>query len=86
MRKLLVPTDFSDNALNALRYALELFKYEICEFHIMHAYQDDIYADKGLMTGETLDEVTRIISERSQLELEDIIKQINQVSPNQRHS
>lgn len=86
MRKILVPTDFSDNALNALDYALELFKYDVCEFYIMHAYQDDIYADKALMTRETLEEVTRIISNKSESQLERILKHVNTVSPNPRHN
>ena len=86
MRKILVPTDFSKNALNALDYALELFKYDRCEFYIMHAYQDDIYADNTLLTRETMDEVIRIVSEKSQLQLESILKHINTVSPNPRHT
>lgn len=32
MQKTGIPTDFSANAFNALRYAAELFKYEQCEF------------------------------------------------------
>ncbi|WP_308992873.1 universal stress protein [Mariniflexile litorale] len=86
MRKILVPTDFSENALNALDYALELFKYDICEFYIMHAYQDDIYADKVLMKSKTIDELTRVISDKSQLQLEGILKHVSKVSPNSRHT
>lgn len=86
MRKILIPTDFSDNALNALDYALELFKYDKSEFYIMHAYQDDIYADNSLLTRETLEEVTRIISDKSQLQLENILNHVNKVSPNPRHT
>jgi len=86
MRKILIPTDFSENALNALDYALELFKYDPCKFYIMHAYQDEIYSDKALLTRETMDEVTRIINNTSLLKLEDIKKHINKVSPNPRHA
>ncbi len=86
MRKVLVPTDFSDNAMNALNYALELFKYDVSAFFIMHAYQDDIYADEGLRSRESTDKVTEIISNRSQLKLESIIKEIRESSPNPRHT
>ena len=85
MRKILVPTDFSENAMNALKYALELFKYDISEFFIMHAYQDEIYADESLLTQETLDKVTQITSDRSQEQLDKILKQIREISPNPRH-
>ena len=86
MRRILIPTDFSDNAMNAIQYALELFKYERSEFFIMHAYQDEIYADKALLTRDTLDEVTQIVSNKSQLKLENTLKQIKGISPNPKHT
>ena len=86
MRKILIPTDFSDNAMNAIKYASELFKYNKSEFFIMQAYQDDIYADKSLMTRETLEEVTNIIANRSTTQLENILEQIKEISPNPRHA
>ena len=48
MRKILVPTDFSDNAFNALKYACQVFKYEKCEIFIMHAYADEVYQQDKL--------------------------------------
>lgn len=86
MRKILIPTDFSDNAMNALQYACELFKYDISEFFIMHAYQDEVHANEALLSRETLDEVTNIISDKSQVQLNDTIKRIKKISPNPRHN
>ena len=86
MRKILVPTDFSDNAMNAIQYALELFKYERSDFFIMNAYQDKIYADTTLLKNETLDTVTKIISDKSQEQLENTLKKIKEISPNPRHT
>ncbi len=85
MRKILIPIDFSDNAMNALQYACELFKYDISEFYIMHAYQDEIHSNEALLSRETLDEVTKIISDKSQVQLEAILKRIKKFSPNPRH-
>ena len=86
MRKILIPTDFSENAMNAIAYALELFKYEKSDYYIMHAYQDDIYADEALLEKESLDKITKRISEKSLRELETILKIINEISPNPRHT
>ena len=86
MRKILVPTDFSDNAMNAIQYALELFKYERSDFFIMNAYQDKIYADTTLLKNETLDKVTKSISDKSQEQLENTLKKIKEISPNPRHT
>ena len=47
MRKVLIPTDFSENAMNAIKYAMELFKYDRTDFYIMHAFGDEIYSTPG---------------------------------------
>lgn len=85
MRKILIPTDFSENANNAIQFAVDLFKYEVSEFFIMHAYQDDIYANETLITKNGIDSVTKAVREKSEKELENIVKNINSVSPNPRH-
>ena len=36
-RKILLPTDFSDNAWNAAVYALKLFKDEVCTFYFLNS-------------------------------------------------
>lgn len=84
MRSVLIPTDFSDNALNAINYALEFFKYEICVFYFMHAYQDDIYINEALLTRETLDKATNMISQQSKKQLEDVLKKVKEKHPNPR--
>ena len=43
MKKILLPTDFSKNSLNAIRYAVQLFKNEKCVFYIMNTYTPTIY-------------------------------------------
>lgn len=86
MRKILIPTDFSDNAMNALRYACELFKYDICEFFIMHAYEDEIYAEDSLSSRESLEDVTNVISKKSKTQLKALLKHVNKMSPNPKHS
>lgn len=37
-KHILIPTDFSSHAFNAIKYAFELFKSEECTFHIFHSY------------------------------------------------
>ena len=38
MLNILVPTDFSHDAYNALFYATKLYKNEACVFHVLHTY------------------------------------------------
>ena len=36
MKNILIPTDFSENAWNALLYGISFFKKTHCTFHIVH--------------------------------------------------
>ncbi|WP_370003018.1 universal stress protein, partial [Winogradskyella sp.] len=36
MANILIPTDFSDNAWNAIEYAVEFFKNSSCNFYLLH--------------------------------------------------
>lgn len=38
-KRILLPTDFSKNALNAIRYALSLYKEQQCDFYFLNVYQ-----------------------------------------------
>src|SRR5699024_5958102 len=44
MKTILIPTDFSDNSLNALKYAVEIYKASPVRIYILHAYADEVYA------------------------------------------
>lgn len=85
MRKLLIPTDFSENAMNAIRYALEAFKYEHSEFFIMHAYADEVYEVTAQMSRENFEELKEKIHDKSLEKLHKTLKIIKQISPNPRH-
>lgn len=85
MRKILIPTDFSENAWNAIKYAMELFKYEKSEFIIMHAYADEVYEHNIKMSRALFDEYKEKVGESSNRELQKIVGEMLTVSPNPRH-
>src|SRR5690554_8211379 len=43
MKQILLPTDFSENSWNAISYALQLFKDEVCTFHLLNTYTPIVY-------------------------------------------
>lgn len=43
MKNILLPTDFSENSWNAIKYAIQLFKDETCTFHLLNTYTPVIY-------------------------------------------
>lgn len=85
MRKVLAPTDFSEGAMNAIRYSLELFKYERSEFIIMHAYADEVYANSDKMSRDQFEDNKNSIKTRSDSLLNEVLDKIHQLSPNPRH-
>ena len=51
MKKILLPTDFSSNAWNAITYALEFYKDEWCMFYLLNTYTPVIYRVDYLIGG-----------------------------------
>ncbi len=43
-KRILIPTDFSQTALNAIHYSLDLYKDVNCEFYFLHAFQISGYS------------------------------------------
>ncbi|WP_299396905.1 universal stress protein [uncultured Gelidibacter sp.] len=43
MKNILLPTDFSENSWNAIRYAMNLFKNDVCTFYLLNTYTPVIY-------------------------------------------
>ncbi len=39
MKRILIPTDFSDNAWNAILYAIEAYRDVPCEFYLLNTYE-----------------------------------------------
>ncbi|NNL03206.1 MAG: universal stress protein [Eudoraea sp.] len=51
MKKILLPTDFSASAWNAIVYAIALFKNEACTFYLLHTYTPAFYRMDYLIGG-----------------------------------
>ncbi|NND15336.1 MAG: universal stress protein [Eudoraea sp.] len=86
MRKIVIPTDFSTNAMNALSYAAQLFKYQKCDFYLLHAFADEVYDLKGKATRSELDETKEVVYQRTKKALKAEISKIRDDSPNPKHT
>lgn len=86
MKKIVLPTDFSETAMNAIKYAVKLFENDLCRFYILHAYQQDVYESDVVITKENLNEITKTANENSQTNLKKTLKQIKQLFPNPKHN
>jgi len=82
-KRILVPTDFSKNALNAVRYALDLYAKLNCEFYFLNVYRFDSYITDTLIIpepGSAQYEIAKSKSEEGFLKLFDML-QLHQDNP-----
>lgn len=84
MISILFPTDFSENSMNAIRYALEFFKYENAQFYFMHVYQKEFYDHEDLVSREVYEEILERVKRESEDKLENLLKTVQEISPNPR--
>ncbi|SHI80378.1 Nucleotide-binding universal stress protein, UspA family [Arenibacter nanhaiticus] len=49
MKRILIPTDFSENSYKAIAYALQLLKSKSCTFHLLNTYTPAIYQAEYLL-------------------------------------
>jgi nucleotide-binding universal stress UspA family protein len=51
MKQILLLTDFSENSINAIHYALNLFKEDNCNFYVLHVESSKSYLSDDLVMG-----------------------------------
>jgi nucleotide-binding universal stress UspA family protein len=86
MRKVIVPTDFSENAMNALEYTCQIFKYQKSEIFIIHAYADEVYQQDKITKRNILNEIKETTFQKSQKELKKVLLKIREYAPNPKHT
>ncbi|MCK0126011.1 universal stress protein [Gelidibacter sp. F2691] len=85
MKNILLPTDFSDNALNAITYALHLFEESACNFYLLHVIKS---SDIGISDSPYLvstAQVTDVYTQTAKARLRDLVHHISTLSTNKKH-
>jgi len=85
MKKILLPTDFSDNAYNAIKYAVELFKNDECTFYLLNTYTPVIYDAEYVLYSPSHLTLGMIYKKNSQKGLAKVEKKIKKAFPNSKH-
>ena len=87
MKRIILPTDFSDNAFNAIRYALNLFETEPCTFYLLNTYTPAAYfVGTVQMNSYSAVQLEQIASNESRKKLDEVEKQIYKEFPNNSHN
>lgn len=85
MKRILLPTDFSKNAWNAISYAAQLFKNEPCTFYLLHTYTPIIYHTEFVMLNPNDIEISNIVRETAEKDMEATRKKLVETYPNKLH-
>jgi nucleotide-binding universal stress UspA family protein len=82
MRKILLPTDFSDNSINAIRYAIELFRDEACTFYVLNVYRVPFLTnpDISYFDNQNLVHIEKSLQESSIINLNKLLDSIRENS------
>lgn len=85
-KRIVLPTDFSENAWNAMVYAMTIFKDVPCDFVVLNAYQ---VGASGISTKRGMANETRffnLLKEQSLRELKGVLEKINETFSNPKHN
>lgn len=86
MQQILIPTDFSDNALNALKYGLALFKKSRCTFHLVHIDPIPPYSGAGSAVRSASLNFEDYVLEESRERLKEWMSKIEKLPLNTKHT
>ncbi|WP_459211918.1 universal stress protein [Aquimarina rhabdastrellae] len=84
-KKILLPTDFSENSWNAIKYAVSLLKNEECIFYILHTYTPAIVHNRFLAKKNVGSKQSGDSQTDSENGLKKILYDIYDYSKNPRH-
>lgn len=76
MKNILIPTDFSENAWNAIEYALRFFSKSSCNFYILHVNTSEVsrFQEQVSTNDDTI--VSSVVKSPSKKLLQQTIKRI----------
>ncbi|WP_437395835.1 universal stress protein [Flagellimonas lutimaris] len=84
-KRVLLPTDYSKNALNAIRYALELYKNVRCDFYILNAFHVSGYTLDSMRVPETGEPYYEAAKQESEEGMEKLMQMVKLHPQNDKH-
>ena len=76
MKNILLPTDFSANSLNAINYALELFRNSEIDFFVLNVQKVSGYTTSELMTSASSSSVYKGVLEDNKLKIQNLVEKL----------
>ncbi len=85
MRTVLIPTDFSENAMQAIAYAMNLYKCERVHFYFLHAYADEVYGPFKNGNGNSIKKQKKEIQNATDSLLKELVETVQEKWHNPKH-
>ncbi len=85
-KRILLPTDFSKNALNAIRYALDLYADQKCDFYLLNAFQVSGYSLDSMRVPEPGDQRYETAKKDSEQQLDKLLGVLKLYADNDKHT
>ncbi len=85
MKTILLPTDFSKNSINAINYATELFKNEICNFYILNVQKASSFISDDMMVVSSSATIYSTLIDAAKKSISNIISSIEVSQKNDKH-
>ncbi|WP_055436882.1 universal stress protein [Lacinutrix algicola] len=86
MKHILLPTDFSDNAYNAISYAVQFYKDVECTFYILHTYTPSTISSSNMLDSYSVLKMYEIEEETANLNLSELKESIEKTFNNSKHT
>ncbi|WP_347925523.1 universal stress protein [Pontimicrobium sp. SW4] len=85
MKSILLPTDFSKNSINAINYAVELFKNEVCEFYVLNIQKASSFVSDDLMTMTSSATIYHTLIDIAKKSIKNVIDEVKETYNNDLH-
>lgn len=86
MKRILLLTDFSENSMNAMNYALKLFYNDFCDFCVLNVQNSLSYTSDDLMTSRTGESLYEVLILENKTKLEAIVAQLKRNANERLHT
>ena len=85
MKNILIPTDFSENSWNAIKYALSYLKNTKCTFHLFHVTLHAYAFNDQYSIISTAAIIEQSLLRKAQKQLIDLLEKVKKISNNKNH-
>lgn len=86
MKRILLPTDFSENSLKAIQYAVLIYKDIKCTFYLLHTFTPPVYQTEYLYGSSIQFELGDVLRENSEKQMEELRVRLEKERKNPNHT